>query len=97
MAIMRKKILSILALFCLTVTGAWADDDSGSCGTSVTYSYEESTHTLTISGRNIAMQQMAQAAHDLVERQPDADDTTQKETNKHHNHKKDKSCEEKNV
>jgi hypothetical protein len=43
------------------------------------------------------MQQMAQAAHDLVERQPDADDTTQKETNKHHNHKKDKSCEEKNV
>lgn len=50
MAIMRKKILSILALFCLTVTGAWADDDSGSCGTSVTYSYEESTHTLTISG-----------------------------------------------
>ena len=50
MAIMRKKILSILALFCLTVTGAWADDDSGSCGTSVTYSYEEYTHTLTISG-----------------------------------------------
>ena len=49
MAIMRK-LLSILALFCLTVTGAWADDDSGSCGTSVTYSYEESTHTLTISG-----------------------------------------------
>lgn len=43
------------------------------------------------------MQQMAQAAHDLVERQPDADDTTQKETNKHHNHKKDKSYEEKNV
>ncbi len=71
MAIMRKKILSILALFCLTVTGAWADDDSGSCGTSVTYSYEESTHTLTISGRNIAMQQMAQAVHDLVERLPE--------------------------
>ena len=49
MAIMRK-LLSILTLLCLTVTGAWADDDSGSCGTSVTYSYEESTHTLTISG-----------------------------------------------
>ena len=75
MAIMRKKILSILALFCLTVTGAWADDDSGSCGTSVTYSYEESTHTLTISGRNIAMQQMAQAAHNLVERLPEQEKT----------------------
>ena len=72
---MRKKILSILALFCLTVTGAWADDDSGSCGTSVTYSYEESTHTLTISGRNIAMQQMAQAAHNLVERLPEQEKT----------------------
>ena len=72
---MRKKILSILALFCLTVTGAWADDDSGSCGTSVTYSYEESTHTQTISGRNIAMQQMAQAVHDLVERLPEEEKT----------------------
>ena len=51
----------------------------------------------TISRRNMAMQQMAQAVHDLVERLPDADDTTQKETNKHHNHKKDKSYEEKNV
>lgn len=94
---MRKKILSILALFCLTVTGAWADDDSGSCGTSVTYSYEESTHTQTISGRNIAMQQMAQAAHNLVERQPDADDTTRKEIDKQHHHRKGKSYEEKNV
>ena len=75
MAIILKKILSILALLCLTVTGAWADDDSGSCGTSVTYSYEESTHTLTISGRNIAMQQMAQAAHDLVERLPEQEKT----------------------
>ena len=46
---MRKKLLSILALLCLTVSGAWADD-SGSCGTSLTYSYVESTHTLTISG-----------------------------------------------
>ena len=51
----------------------------------------------TISRRNIAMQQMAQAVHDLVERLPDADDTTQNETNKHHNHKKDKYYEEKNV
>jgi len=46
---MRRKLLSILALLCLTVSGAWADD-SGSCGTSLTYSYVESTHTLTISG-----------------------------------------------
>ena len=46
---MSKKLLSILALLCLTVSGAWADD-SGSCGTSLTYSYVESTHTLTISG-----------------------------------------------
>ena len=74
MAIMRK-LLSILTLLCLTVTGAWADDDSGSCGTSVTYSYEESTHTLTISRRNIAMLQMAQAAHNLVERLPEQEKT----------------------
>ena len=40
----------------------------------------------TISRRNIAMQQMAQAVHDLVERLPDADDTKTKETNKHHIH-----------
>ena len=46
---MRKKLLSILALLCLTVSGAWADD-SGSCGTSLTYSYVGATHTLTISG-----------------------------------------------
>ena len=46
---MSKKLLSILALLCLTVTSAWADD-SGTCGTSLTYSYVESTHTLTISG-----------------------------------------------
>ena len=46
---MRRKLLSILALLCLTVTSAWADD-SGACGTSLTYSYVESTHTLTISG-----------------------------------------------
>jgi len=46
---MRKKLLSILALLCLTVSSAWADD-SGTCGTSLTYSYVESTHTLTISG-----------------------------------------------
>ena len=31
------------------VSGAWADD-SGSCGTAVTWSYVESTQTLTISG-----------------------------------------------
>ena len=44
-----KKILSIITLLCLAVTSAWADD-SGSCGTGVTYNYVESTHTLTISG-----------------------------------------------
>ena len=46
---MSKKLLSMLALLCLTVTSAWADD-GGTCGTSLTWSYEESTHTLTISG-----------------------------------------------
>ena len=46
---MSKKLLSILALLCLTVTSAWADD-GGACGTSLTWSYVESTHTLTISG-----------------------------------------------
>ena len=51
----------------------------------------------TISRRNIAMQQMAQAVHDLVERLPDADDTTRKEIDKQHHHRKGKSYEEKNV
>lgn len=46
---MTQKLLSIIALLCLTVTSARADS-SGSCGTNVTYSYVESTHTLTISG-----------------------------------------------
>lgn len=46
---MSKKLLSMLALLCLTVTSAWADD-GGACGTSLTWSYVESTHTLTISG-----------------------------------------------
>ena len=46
---MTQKLLSIIALLCLTVTSAKADS-SGSCGTNVTYSYVESTHTLTISG-----------------------------------------------
>ncbi len=39
--------MSLLVMLCSL--GAWADD-SGSCGTDVTYSYVESTHTLTISG-----------------------------------------------
>ena len=46
---MKLKLLSIIALLCLTFTSARADD-SGSCGTSVTYSYDQSTKTLTISG-----------------------------------------------
>ena len=37
----------LLAMF--TSVGAWADD-SGSCGTDVTYTFEEITKTLTISG-----------------------------------------------
>ncbi|SFO46276.1 leucine-rich repeat domain-containing protein [Prevotella sp. tf2-5] len=46
---MKVKLLLTFALLLTAVTGAWADD-SGSCGTDVSYSYEESTHTLTISG-----------------------------------------------
>ena len=46
---MTQKLLSIIALLCLTFTSARADS-SGSCGTNVTYSYNESTQTLTISG-----------------------------------------------
>ncbi len=45
---MKVKLLFIFALLLTAVTGAWADD-SGSCG-EVSYSYVESTHTLTISG-----------------------------------------------
>ena len=45
---MKKRLLFIFALLLTAVTGAWADD-SGSCG-EVSYSYVESTYTLTISG-----------------------------------------------
>ena len=46
---MKVKLLFIFALLLTAVTGVWAADDSGSCG-EVSYSYVESTHTLTISG-----------------------------------------------
>ncbi len=45
---MKVKLLLTFALLLTAVTGAWADE-SGSCG-EVSYSYVESTHTLTISG-----------------------------------------------
>ena len=47
---MKEKLLFIFALLLTAVTGAWAVDNSGSCGTDVSYTYVESTHTLTISG-----------------------------------------------
>ncbi|MBR6492788.1 MAG: leucine-rich repeat domain-containing protein [Paludibacteraceae bacterium] len=43
-----KFLFALCALVAGTLT-AWADD-SGSCGTNVTYVYTESDHTLTISG-----------------------------------------------
>ena len=46
---MKVKLLFIFALLLTAVTGVRADN-SGSCGTDVSYSYVESTHTLTISG-----------------------------------------------
>ena len=49
MAIMRKKILSILALLCLTATSAWADG-SGSCGDGLTWSLSNGTLNITYSG-----------------------------------------------
>ena len=48
-----------LLVMLLTTVSAWADS-SGSCGTNVTYTYSESTHTLTISG-NGAMTDYANA------------------------------------
>ena len=45
---MKQKLLLTFALLLTAVTGAWADDPS-SCGDGVTWSYVESTHTLTIS------------------------------------------------
>ena len=42
-----RAAMSLLVMLCSL--GAWADD-SGSCGTNVTYSYVESTHALTING-----------------------------------------------
>ena len=47
---MKRKLLSILALLCLTVSSTWADVvASGSCGTSVNYSLDDAG-VLTISG-----------------------------------------------
>ena len=43
-----KKLFTLIVAICAT-TLAWADD-SGSCGNNVTYTYVESTGTLTISG-----------------------------------------------
>ena len=43
-----KKLFTLIVAICAT-TLAWADD-SGSCGSNVTYTYVESTGTLTISG-----------------------------------------------
>ena len=43
-----KKLFTLIVAICAT-TLAWADD-SGSCGENVTYSFVESTGTLTISG-----------------------------------------------
>ncbi len=42
---MKRKLLSILALLCLTVTGAWAD---GSCGDGLTWALSSDGKTLTI-------------------------------------------------
>lgn len=43
---MNKQLLLFLMLLPMV---AWADD-SGSCGDNVTYTYNEATKTLTISG-----------------------------------------------
>ena len=43
------KLFYLLIALMASTTFAWADD-SGSCGASLTWSYVESTHTLTISG-----------------------------------------------
>lgn len=44
---MRRIIITTFVMFLPILASA---DDSGSCGENVTYKYEESTHTLTISG-----------------------------------------------
>ena len=43
---MKRKLLTILALLCLTVTSAWAD---GSCGDGLTWALSSEGKTLTIS------------------------------------------------
>ena len=45
----RAAMMLLAVMFTMNAQTAWADA-SGSCGTNVTYSYVESTHTLTISG-----------------------------------------------
>ena len=44
---MKKQL--ILFLMMLLPMAAWADD-SGTCGENITWTYEEATQTLTISG-----------------------------------------------
>ena len=44
-----KKLFTLFALLTLLPVAALADD-SGSCGENVTYTYDEATNTLTISG-----------------------------------------------
>jgi hypothetical protein len=48
---MKRKLLSILTLLCLTVSSAWAAVvASGSCGTGVTYSLDDGVMTISGSG-----------------------------------------------
>ena len=46
---LMTRVALMLLVMMLTATTAWADD-SGECGEGVTYYYNASTHTLTISG-----------------------------------------------
>ena len=49
---MKKQLLLLVMMLLPIIAMA---DDSGSCGNNVTWSYEEATHTLTISGTSSSL------------------------------------------
>ena len=63
--LMTRAALTLLVMM-LTATTAWADD-SGECGEGVTYYYNASTHTLTISGEgDIVMRPWEESFYDDI-------------------------------
>ena len=48
--LMNMAAMALSALLCLTVSGAWAQNPSGSCGANLSWEFDSSNGTLTITG-----------------------------------------------